>query len=82
MILNASLIPPQPASDLIGKWMLLHTKKRPLADYYTDNCFYANLAYLQMFNQLNQLNPSMHGRNSSLFLVADKTERFKKMIGL
>ena len=55
----------------------------PLADYYVDNCFCAKLAYiLDMFDQLNQLNLSMQARSSSLFLVADKIEGFKKKIDL
>ena len=35
-----------------------------------------------MFDQLNTLNLSNQGRNSSLFLVADKIDGFKKKIGL
>ena len=55
----------------------------PLADHYLDDCFCAKLAYLlNIFNQLNQLNLSMQGRSSSLFLVADKIEGFKRKIDL
>ena len=54
-----------------------------LADHYVDDCFCAKLAYLlDIFDQLNQLNLSMQGRSSSLFLVADKIEGFKKKIDL
>ena len=43
--------------------------------------FFAKLAYLlDVFDQLNQLNLSMQGKSSSLFLVADKIEGLKKKI--
>ena len=55
----------------------------PLADHNDDDCFCAKLAYLlDIFDQLNQLNLSIQGRSSSLFLVADKIEGFKKKIDL
>ena len=56
----------------------------PLADHYVDDCFCAKLAYLvdKFDDQLNQLDLSMQGRSSSLFLVADKIEGFKKKIDL
>ena len=54
-----------------------------LANHYVDDCFCAKLAYLlDIFDQLNQLNLSMQGRSSSLFLIADKIEEFKKKIDL
>ena len=60
----------------------LSNKRSPFADHYVDDCFCARLAYLSdVFDQLNQLILSMKGRNSSLFLVADKIEGFKKKIG-
>ena len=53
----------------------------PLADHYVDDWFFAKLAYLvDIFDQLNQLNLSMQGKSSSLFLVADKIKEFKKKI--
>ena len=55
----------------------------PLTDHYVDNCFCAKLTYLlDIFDQLSQLNLSMQGRSSSLFLVADEIEGFKKKIDL
>ena len=64
-------------------YTFLNDQRSPLADHYVDNCFCAKLAYLSnMFDQLNQLNLSMQGRSSSLFLVADKIEGFKKKIDL
>ena len=62
-------------------YIFLSDKCSPLADHYVDDCFCAKLAYLSdVFNQLNQLNLSMQGRNSSLFLAADKIEGFQKKI--
>ena len=64
-------------------YMFLHDQRSPLAENYIDDCFCAKLAYLSdIFDQLNQLNKSMQGRNSSVFLVADKIEGFKKKISL
>ena len=64
-------------------YTFLNNQRSPLADHYIDNCFCAKLAYLSdIFEQLNQLNLSMQGRSSSLFLVADKIEGFKKKIDL
>ena len=61
----------------------LNDQHSPLADHYVDDCFCAKLAYLlDIFDQLNQLNLSMQGRSSSLFLVADKIEGLKKKIDL
>ena len=63
--------------------IFLNDQSSPLADHYVDDCFCAKLAYLSdVFDQLNQLNLSMQGRNSSLFLVADKIEGFKKKLDL
>ena len=63
--------------------IFLNDQRSPLADHYVDDCFCAKLAYLSdVFDQLNQLNLSMQGRNSSLFLVADKIEGFKKKLDL
>ena len=63
--------------------IFLNDQSSPLADHYVDDCFCAKLAYLAyVFDQLNQLNLSMQGRNSSLFLVADKIEGFKKKLDL
>ena len=63
-------------------YIVLNDKRSHLADHYVDDCFCAKLAYLSdVFNQLNQLNLSMQGRNSSLFLVAEKIKGFKKKIG-
>ena len=60
-------------------YIFLNDQLSLLADHYVDDCFYAKLAYLlDIFDQLNQLTLSMQGRNSSLFLVADKIEGFKK----
>ena len=53
----------------------------PLADHYVDDWFFAKPAYLlDIFDQLNQLNLSMQGRSSSLFLVANKIKGLKKKI--
>ena len=61
----------------------LNDQRSPLAEHYVDHCFCAKLAYLaDVFDLLNTLNLSIQGRNSSLFLVADKIEGFKKKIGL
>ena len=65
------------------KVILFNDQLSTLADHYVDDCFCAKLAYLlDIFDQLNQLNLSMQGRSSSLFLVADKIEGFKKKIDL
>ena len=57
-------------------YIFLSDKHSSLADHYVDDCFCAKLAYLSdVFNQLNQLNLSMQGRNISLFLVADKNRK-------
>jgi len=62
-------------------YMFLQDQRSPLAEHYIDDYFCAKLAYLSdIFDQLNQLNMSMQGRNSSVFLVADKIEGFKKKI--
>ena len=46
--------------------IFLSDKHSPLADHYVDDCFCGKLAYLSdVFHQLNQLNLSMQGRNSS-----------------
>ena len=64
-------------------YTFLNNQHSPLADHYVEDCFCAKLAYLSdIFDQLNQLNLSMQGRSSSLFLVADKIEWFKKKIDL
>ena len=60
----------------------LNDQRSPLAEQYIDHCFCAKLAYLaDVFDQLNTLNLSIQGRNSLLFLVADKIDGFKKKIG-
>ena len=62
-------------------YMFLQDQRSPLAEHYIDDCFCAKLAYLSdIFDQLNQLNKSMQGRNSSVFLFADKIEGLKKNI--
>ena len=64
-------------------YTFLNDQRSSLADHYVDDCFCAKLAYLSdIFGQLNQLNLSMQGRSSSLFLVADKIEGFKKKTDL
>ena len=64
-------------------YIFLNDQRSPLADHHVDDCFWAKLAYLSdIFDQLNQLNLSMQGRSSSLFLVADKIEGFKKKTDL
>ena len=61
----------------------LNDQRSPLADHHIDDCFCIKLAYLlDIFDQLNQLNLSMQGRSSSLFLVADKIEGLKKKTDL
>ena len=63
--------------------MFLQDQRSLLAEHYIDDYFCAKLASLpDIFDQLNQLNKSMQGRNSSVFLVADKIEGFKKKISL
>ena len=58
-------------------YIFFNDQRSPLADHHVDDCFWAKLAYLSdIFDQLNQLNLSMQGRSSSLFLVADKIEGF------
>lgn len=53
----------------------------PLAEHYTDDKFCGKLAYLSdIFDQLNQLNVSMQGRNCTVFLVSDKIEGLKKKL--
>lgn len=53
----------------------LEEQRSPLAEHYTDDQFCAKLAYLSdIFDQVNQLNVSMQGRNSTVFLVSDKIE--------
>ncbi len=57
----------------------LEEQRSHLAEHYTDYQFCAKLAYLSdIFDQLNQLNVSMQGRNSTVFMVSDKIEGFKK----
>ena len=64
-------------------YMFLQDQRSPLAEHYIDDYICAKLAYLSdIFDQLNQLSKSMQGRNSSVFLVADKIEGFKKKISL
>ena len=64
-------------------YTFVNDQRSPRAGHYVDNCFSAKLPYLlDIFDQLNQLNLSMQGRSSSLFLVADKIEGFKKKIDL
>ena len=64
-------------------YIFLNDQRSPLVDHYVGECFCVKLAYLSdMLDQLNQLNLLMQDRNSSLFLVADKIERFKKTISL
>uniref|UniRef100_A0A673KXC9 HAT C-terminal dimerisation domain-containing protein n=1 Tax=Sinocyclocheilus rhinocerous TaxID=307959 RepID=A0A673KXC9_9TELE len=59
----------------------LEEQRSPLAEHYNDDQFCAKLAYLSdIFDQLNQLNVSMQGRNSTVFLVSDKIEGFKKKL--
>ena len=61
----------------------LNDQRSPLAEHYIDQCFCTKLACLaNVFDQLNAPNLSIQGRNSILFLVADKIEEFKKKIGL
>ncbi len=51
------------------------------AEHYTDDQFCAKLAYLSdIFDQLNQLNVSIARQNSTVFLVSDKIEGFKKKL--
>ncbi|CAK8696737.1 unnamed protein product [Clavelina lepadiformis] len=67
----------------IQVYMFLQDQCSPLTEHYVNDYFYAKLAYLSdVFDQLNQLNMSMQGRNSSVFLVANKVEGFKKKISL
>ena len=64
-------------------YIFLDDQRSPLADHYVDECFCVKPTYLSdIFDQLNQLNLLMQGRNSSLFLIANGIERFKKTIGL
>ena len=64
-------------------YTFLNNQRSPLADHYVNDCFCSKLPYLSdIFDQVNQLNLSMQGRSSSLFLVADKIEGFKKKIDL
>ena len=64
-------------------YTFLNNQRSPLADHYVNDCFCARLVYFSdILDQLNQLNLSMQGRSSSLFLVADKIEEFKKKTDL
>ncbi|KAM3862185.1 SCAN domain-containing protein 3-like [Diretmus argenteus] len=64
-------------------YSFLTEKKSPLAHHYVDLKFQAKLAYLSdIFSLLNQLNLTLQGRNSSIFLVADKVEAFKRKLAL
>ena len=63
-------------------YTFFNNQPSPLADHYVDDCFCAKLAYLvdKFDDQLNQLNLSMQGRSSSLFLIADKIEGLRKRL--
>uniref|UniRef100_A0A665TDI7 HAT C-terminal dimerisation domain-containing protein n=1 Tax=Echeneis naucrates TaxID=173247 RepID=A0A665TDI7_ECHNA len=61
----------------------LTEKKSPLAHYYANTKFTAQLAYLcDIFTLLNQLNISLQGRASNVFVVADKVQAFKRKLAL
>uniref|UniRef100_A0A665UE29 HAT C-terminal dimerisation domain-containing protein n=1 Tax=Echeneis naucrates TaxID=173247 RepID=A0A665UE29_ECHNA len=61
----------------------LTEKKSPLAHYYANTKFTAQLAYLcDIFTLLNQLNISLQGRASNMFVVADKVQAFKRKLSL
>uniref|UniRef100_A0A3B3SP63 BED-type domain-containing protein n=1 Tax=Paramormyrops kingsleyae TaxID=1676925 RepID=A0A3B3SP63_9TELE len=72
------------------KWLSRHeaqcflaVKKSSLANNYADVTFLPQLAYTaDIFAQLNQLNLSIQGKNSNIFLVADKIEGFKRKLSL
>lgn len=61
----------------------LEEQRSPLAEHYTDDQFCAKLAYLSdIFDQLNQLNVSMQGRNITVFLVSDQIEGKNSFFGI
>ncbi|KAE8278788.1 Zinc finger MYM-type protein 6 [Larimichthys crocea] len=61
----------------------LTEKKSPLSHYYANTKFTAQLAYLcDIFTLLNQLNISLQGRGSNMFVVADKVQAFKRKLAL
>ena len=63
--------------------MFLLDQQSPIAEHNIDDYFCAKLAYLSdIFDKLNPLKMSMRVRNSSVFLVADKIEEFKKNISI
>uniref|UniRef100_A0A3B3SPD4 HAT C-terminal dimerisation domain-containing protein n=1 Tax=Paramormyrops kingsleyae TaxID=1676925 RepID=A0A3B3SPD4_9TELE len=68
------------------KWLsrqVFTVKKSSLANNYADVTFLPQLAYTaDIFAQLNQLNLSIQGKNSNIFLVADKIEGFKRKLSL
>ncbi|KAE8284595.1 Zinc finger MYM-type protein 6 [Larimichthys crocea] len=61
----------------------LTEKKSPLTHYYANTKFTAQLAYLcDIFTLLNQLNISLQGRASNMFVVANKVQAFKRKLAL
>ena len=56
-------------------------KKSPFENYYANTEFTAKLASLcDIFSLLNQLNTSLHRRNSNIFFVAYKVQAFLQMM--
>ncbi|XP_061589540.1 SCAN domain-containing protein 3-like [Cololabis saira] len=61
----------------------LTEKKYHLAHHFANTKFTAKLAYLSdIFSLLNQLNISLQGRTSNIFVVPDKVQAFKRKLAL
>ncbi|XP_061598837.1 SCAN domain-containing protein 3-like isoform X5 [Cololabis saira] len=61
----------------------LTEKKYTLAHHFANTKFTAKLAYLcDIFSLLNQLNISLQGRTSNIFVVANKVKAFKRKLAL
>lgn len=59
--------------------IFLRDKKSPLSDYFENNVWLAKLAYLSdIFSILNELNLSMQGPHTNLFISYNKIDAFLK----
>ncbi|XP_060858935.1 zinc finger MYM-type protein 6-like [Metopolophium dirhodum] len=63
--------------------VFLRDNKSPLSDYFENNVWLAKLAYLSdIFSILNELNISMQGPHTNLFISYNKIDAFLKKIRL
>lgn len=63
--------------------IFLKDKKSPLGDYFENNLWLANLAYLSdIFSILNDINLSLQGPYNNIFISNNKIEAFLNKIEL